>query len=312
MTSVQFGWVLPGRPNERGNIAQPKFLAHLQQGLRLAVKSFHSVWSHDHLQFMNDQILESWTMLTYLAPLYPQLQFGSLVLSQSYRNPALLAKMAATFQYLSNGRLILGLGAGWHEEEYKAYGYAFPPPHKRVAQLEEALQIIRALWQNSGVTIQGKHYQILEAHCEPRPVPVPPIVVGGARPQMLNIVARHADWWSADRPGLATYRQQVVDCERACLAIQRDPLSLRRTWFGGCICRATEDALRPLRATYPDEYGLVGTVSQVKERIQEFIDLGVSYFMLNTGDFPDLTTLELLVDEVLPSFQHTEYQASTL
>ena len=310
MTPIQFGWMLP-MPCEQGYITQAAFLEHLSQGLQLVAKHFHSVWCSDHLQFNNHQVLEGWTTLAYLAPLYPQLKFGSLVLSQSYRNPALLAKMAATFQYMSNGRLMLGIGAGWHEEEYKAYGYLFPSAPKRVAELEEAVQIIQALWKEECVTMQGEHYQVVEARCEPKPTPVPPILIGGSKPKMLSIIARYADWWSANRTHISEYRNQVAQCEQACLAVQRDPLSLRRTWFGECICRRTEAALRPFRQQFPDEHGcLVGTPSQIRERMQEFIDLGVDYFMLHTGDFPDLTTLELLVSEVFPGFhyKYLEYQ----
>lgn len=301
MTSIQFGWVLP-MPGEREAITQTAFLEHLSQGLQFVAKHFHSVWCSDHLQFNSNQVLEGWTMLTYLAPLYPQLHFGSLVLSQSYRNPALLAKMAATFQYMSNGRLLLGIGAGWHEEEYKAYGYPFPSARKRVAELEETLQIMQSLWQEECVTIQGKHYQVVEARCEPKPTSMPPIIIGGSKPAMLSVIARYADWWSANRAHIHVYRNQLAQCEEACLAVQRDPMSLRRTWFGECICRTTENALQPFREQFPEEQGcLVGTPSQIREHMQEYIDLGVDYFMLHTGDFPDLRTLELLVSEVFPT-----------
>jgi alkanesulfonate monooxygenase SsuD/methylene tetrahydromethanopterin reductase-like flavin-dependent oxidoreductase (luciferase family) len=302
MTPIQFGWVLPW-PGKRECLSQTAFLERLSQGLQLVAKHFHSVWCYDHLQWNSDQVLEGWTMLTYLAPLYPQLSFGSLVLSQSFRNPALLAKMAATFQYMSHGRLLLGIGAGWHEEEYKAYGYSFPSGSKRLAELEESLQIIRALWQEECVTIQGEHYQVVEARCEPKPTPVPPIIIGGSKPRMLSIIARYADWWSADRPYIDVYRKQIALCEEACFAVQRDPASLRRTWVGDCICRTTENALHPFRESIPEQYGrLVGTPSQIREQMQAFIDLGVDYFMLYTGDFPDLRTLELLVSEVFPAF----------
>lgn len=305
MSSVQFGWVMP-LPGEREPITQPAFLAHLSQGLELVSQHFQSVWCSDHLQFDGYQVLEGWTMLTYLASLYPQLQFGNLVLNQSFRNPAHLAKMAATFQYLSSGRLILGLGAGWHEEEYQAYGYPFPSCKQRVTELEEALQIITSLWRQERVTIQGSHYHVAEARCEPRPDPVPPIIIGGAKPRIMKSIARYADWWSADRASISEYRDQIALCEQACLSVQRDPLTLRRTWFGGCLCRTTENALLPWRPHYPDMYGFVGTPSQIIARMQEYIALGVDYFMLHTGDFPDLTTLELLASEVFPALRYDE------
>src|SRR5437667_9808326 len=106
---------------------------------------FSTIWVDDHLQFQDRRVLEGWTRLTYLAAAFPRFRYGHLVLSQSFRNPALLAKMGATLQELTGGRFILGLGAGWHEEEYRAFGYEYPSGGARVAQLAEAIEVIRAM-----------------------------------------------------------------------------------------------------------------------------------------------------------------------
>ena len=132
-----------------------------------------------------------------------RLRFGNAVLCQSFRNPALLAKMAATLQFMSGGRFILGLGAGWHEEEYQAYGYEFPSAPVRVEQLEEAIQIIQIMWREETATFQGRHYQVAEARCEPRPDPIPPIMVGAFKPKMLRLAAKYADWWNVSSTSLA-------------------------------------------------------------------------------------------------------------
>ncbi len=303
MAQVQFGWALPMPALQGAYSTQSAYLERLSQALELVAKHFHSVWCTDHLQFQNCQVLEGWTMLTYLAPLYPQLSFGNLVLNQSFRNPGLVAKMATTFQYMSSGRLILGLGAGWHEEEYRAYGYPFPSAQKRVAELEEALQIMQALWREECITMRGEHYQVVEARCVPRPEPTPPVVIGAARPRMLSIAARYADWWSGDKVTVDRYRHQLAECERACLAVQRDPRSLRRTIFEDCVCRTTEQAVLPFRQQNSFLHDLAGTPSQIIEHMQEFMELGVDYFMFDTGDLSDLTTLELLVSEVFPAIQ---------
>jgi alkanesulfonate monooxygenase SsuD/methylene tetrahydromethanopterin reductase-like flavin-dependent oxidoreductase (luciferase family) len=282
-------------------MSRENYLTSVRKGLELIDGKFDSAWIIDHLQTGSNPLLEGWTALTYLAALYPHFYFGHAVLCQSFRNPALLAKMSATFQYLSGGRFILGIGAGWKEDEYKAYGYAYPSAGTRVEELDETLQIIKALWQEPRATVQGKHYQVVDAYCEPKPDPIPTIMVGGAKPRMLRLVARHADWWNVSWTGIETYRAQVEECVRACQEIGRDPSTLRRTWFGGCICAPTEDEVEALNVNHiTTENAFVGTPEQVIRQMRPFIDLGVDYFMLSCGGYPDLTTIELLVNEVFP------------
>jgi alkanesulfonate monooxygenase SsuD/methylene tetrahydromethanopterin reductase-like flavin-dependent oxidoreductase (luciferase family) len=150
---------------------------------------------------------------------------------------------------------------------------------------------------------EGKHHVIKNAYCEPKPEPIPSIMIGGSRPHLLQVVARHADWWCADRATISDYRKLVETCEWAYTKVHRDPLSLRRTGFGGCICSLEEQAIKqqfPM-LQYPD-YGFVGTPEQIIAQMQPFISLDVDYFMLETADFPNLTTLELLISEVIPAF----------
>jgi alkanesulfonate monooxygenase SsuD/methylene tetrahydromethanopterin reductase-like flavin-dependent oxidoreductase (luciferase family) len=299
MARIQFGWTLP-IPTRLQTPAD--YNRQVQEGFDIITGHFDSVWSVDHFQDEGSSpILEGWTTLTYQAALHPQFLFGHVVLCQSYRNPALLAKMAATFQYISGDRLLFGIGAGWHEEEYKAYGYNFPSAGIRVEELEEALLIIKALWHNQKTTIEGKHHRVIGAYCEPKPNSLPPIIIGAAKPRMLRVVARHADWWNADRANIDDYRRQVEECERACQELGRDPASLRRTWFGECICAPTEAALKVSNAANGNcAYSFTGTADQVVEQMQPFIDLGVDYFMLENKSC-DLTTLELLVSKVIPA-----------
>ena len=123
--------------------------------------------------------LECWTAITYLAAAFPKLDFGAIVLCQSYRSPAVVAKMGATLQLLTGGRFVLGLGAGWRDDEYDAYGFDFPKPSVRLAQLEESIHIIQKMWSGGPATYEGKYYQIRNAYCEPTPDPVPPLLIGG-------------------------------------------------------------------------------------------------------------------------------------
>src|SRR5215208_4592975 len=173
MTPIQFGFTMPA--DQWNKMLRATFLENLDHALNLIRGHFDSAWIIDHL---DAEVLESFTTLGYMAALHPQLKFGHIVVCQSFRNPALLAKMGATLQFLSGGRFILGIGAGGNEAEHRAYGYDFPPGGVRVAQLEETLQIIKALWTEAPATFAGQHYQIHNAHCEPKPDPIPPVMIG--------------------------------------------------------------------------------------------------------------------------------------
>ncbi|HEY0738431.1 MAG TPA: LLM class flavin-dependent oxidoreductase [Herpetosiphonaceae bacterium] len=301
---IQFGFCMPGDFLSKEH--RSTFVHDLNQALTLVEGHFDSAWLIDHLQFGAADVLEAFTTLSYMAALHPRLKFGHTVVCQSFRNPALLAKMGATFQFLSSGRFILGIGAGWNEEEYTAYGYDFPPDGVRVAQLEEALQIIKALWTEEQATFKGKYYQVVEAHCEPKPNPIPPIMVGAFRPKMLRLTAKYADWWNVSSTGIASYRRMVAEFAQACADVGRDPTTVRRSWVGGCACAPTQAEAERLAgdrysSSSDDDFGFVGTPEQLVDQMRQFIDLGVSYFMLDCGGFPELTTLELLVNAVLPA-----------
>lgn len=305
MAPVQFGFCIPAElPDTSGRAT---FAADVNRALHRATGHFDSAWIVDHLQFGATDVLEGFTTLAYLAALHPRLAFGHAVLCQSFRNPALLAKMGATLQFMSGGRFILGLGAGWHEEEYTAYGYDFPPASTRIAQLDEAIQIIKALWTEEQATFEGTHYRVLQAHCEPRPVPIPPLMIGAFRPKMLRLAARHADWWNVSSSGIERYRRMVAEFEQACVEVGRDPATVRRSWIGGCACapsQAEAEAFAGDRYSADntgEDFGFVGTPQQVIAQLRRFIDLGVDSFIFDCGGFPALTTLDLLIDEVLPA-----------
>jgi alkanesulfonate monooxygenase SsuD/methylene tetrahydromethanopterin reductase-like flavin-dependent oxidoreductase (luciferase family) len=261
---------------------------------------FDSAWVIDHLQFDDTDVLEGWTTLTYLMGHAPHLHFGNMVLSQSFRNPALLAKMAATAQYLSGNRLYLGIGAGWKEDEYHAYGYAYPSPGVRVDQLDEAITIIRTLWTVTPATFTGQHYRIRNAFCTPKPDRAPPIMIGGKKPRMLRLIARQADWWNVDWADLDECRHLVQEMEHACREVGREPATLRRTWFGWAVCAPTTEEAQAIAGGYG---GIVGTPTQVIEQLEAYIALGFDYFMLTSPQFPDPTSIELLKREVIPVLQ---------
>ena len=177
MPEIDFGLII--RPSSFDLPIRSDELPDYNRRCIQAVSSaFTTIWVEDHLQWDSDDTLENFTTLSYLAAEFPNFRVGNLVLCQSYRNPALVAKMAANLHFLTGGRYILGIGAGWKTDEYLAYGYSIPSPTERWEQLEEALVIIRSLWTSRPATFEGKHYQIRDAYCEPQPLPPIPILPG--------------------------------------------------------------------------------------------------------------------------------------
>jgi F420-dependent oxidoreductase-like protein len=185
--------------------------------------------------------LESWTLLAALAAWTTRIRLGVLVTSNTFRHPAVLLKSAVTVDHISGGRLILGLGTGWHEDEHRRYGIDLPAAAERVDRFEEAVEIISSLMSQERTTFVGRHYRLDDAPLEPRPVQQPriPILVAAHRPRMLRIAARYADQWDtfAEMPGAATdgvtsgLADQLRALDDACDAIGRDPAEIRRsTW----------------------------------------------------------------------------------
>src|SRR5882672_8360196 len=173
MVAIDFGLTI--RPTPQGG-SVPEMMRANERLLQAAAQHDLACWVIDHFQFDADPIFECFAFLAYHAGQHPGLRWGTLVLGQGYRNPALTAKIAATLQVLTGGRFILGLGAGDAEGEHHAYGYPFPAARVRVEQLDEAAAIIRALWRGGPATFTGAHYRIEHAYCIPSPEP-PPVLM---------------------------------------------------------------------------------------------------------------------------------------
>jgi alkanesulfonate monooxygenase SsuD/methylene tetrahydromethanopterin reductase-like flavin-dependent oxidoreductase (luciferase family) len=216
---------------------------------------FDHAWLVDHLIPTDDRpdrpIHEAWTLLAALAALTERIRLGVLVTSNTFRNPAILAKQAVTVDHISGGRLILGIGAGWHEDEHRRYGIDLPPPPERVDRLEEAVQVLLALQASPWTTFTGRHYRLDEAPLEPPPLQRPriPLLIAAHRPRMLRLAARYADQWDTfpELAGSATdgvttdLGERVRVFDEACRAAGRDPASIRRsTWAEGDVA-ADED-----------------------------------------------------------------------
>jgi alkanesulfonate monooxygenase SsuD/methylene tetrahydromethanopterin reductase-like flavin-dependent oxidoreductase (luciferase family) len=274
--------------------------------LEMLPEEFSTVWVEDHVQLGNAPKMEAWTLLTYLAAAFPRFRYGHMVLNQSFRNPALLAKMAASLQALTDGRFILGIGAGWREEEYRAYGYAYPRGGIRVAQLAEAIQVMRAMWTDSPASFHGAHYTIDGAYCEPRPAKPIPIMVGTNGPRALGVAAQLADWWNWDAPWEDTYRQPYETLRGHCEEIGRPFEEIVLT--AGLTVDLPEDA-SAFEPTYEHPF-YPGTVfpvlgptpADVIAEIERLVDIGVSHFQVSPED---LGTLERFVTDVVPHVRLT-------
>jgi len=200
---------------------------------------FRALWVSDHLFLGADAVatdcLEAWTLLAALAVDTKKIRIGPMVTSQSYRNPALLAKIAAGVDHMSGGRLEFGVGAGWKEVEYKAYGYEFPDAPTRVTQLVETLEICTRLWSEPKATYRGKHYRIEDAVSSPKPLQKPlPIWIGGTKPRVMRIAAKYANWFNFSNPSQSP-EERVAELNAAlpaaCKAVGRDPATLKRSLF---------------------------------------------------------------------------------
>ena len=300
---IEFGYFgETGSQQARG----PAYAGALNRSLEVARQAFTSVWFADHFMYEDVDINEAWTTATYAAALAPELQVGHLVLCNSYRQPSLVAKMSASLQALTGGRFVLGYGAGWKKDEYLAYGYDFPDAATRIAMMEEGLQVIKAMWRDEQATFHGRYYHVENAYCEPRPNPLPPIMIGGDGEQLtLRAVARHADWWNCFSQPPAVVRRKLDVLKQHCASEGRDFASIRKTWSGPVIIdRDHQAALKragdSLQGAKPP---IVGDPAAVAERIQELAELGIDLFQVAFDRFPETSDMELFISEVMPRFR---------
>lgn len=307
---IGFGWRIPEFP-VKGPGGQ-EFITEILRSLETVERSFDSAWLSDHVipwadwQSPATDNLEGWTTINYLMGMFRRLSFGHIVLCNSFRNPALLAKMTATLSFLSPGRFILGIGAGWKKDEYLSYGYDFPEAATRIEALDEAVQIVRMMWTRNQVHFNGKHFKVNGAYCNPKPSPVPPIMIGGAGEKLtLKVVASQADWWNAGL-ALEEYKHKLAVLKKHCERIGRDYESIKKTWLGCVTIAETEDEALRIAKNSPfaaSETTIAGTSEQISQRLAQFADLGVEYFILRFLDFPSLTGTQQFAEKVAKGFK---------
>jgi len=290
MSELRIGLMVPVAEEDDGSVRGWPQLRELAQ--RAEAVGLDSLWVADHLLYRSpDQptrgIHEAWTILTALAACTEQVSIGPLVLALPFRNPGLLAKMAAALDEVSGGRLILGIGCGWNEPEFKAFNYPFD---RRVSRFEEGLEILLPLLRNGRTDFQGRWHAAPDCELRPPARPGgPPVLIAGNKPRMLRLVARHADAWNAAWFGAAEQMDARISRLREALDAEgRDPDSLELT--AGVIVEfphlAGEGAERPPRA-------ISGDVEAVARGLAAFRERNVRHLIVSLADSSVATVDEL-------------------
>jgi len=308
------GWKmeLAGLPD-----ATAKWDAAVGIAVRAEELGYDSIWVYDHVHNVprpaHEAVFECWTTMAAVSQLTSTIRLGQMVGCNSYRNPALLAKITSTVDVISGGRLDWGIGAGWYENEYRSYGYEYPKPKDRIGMLRESVEIVRSMWTQPETTYSGEYYEVSRANCDPKPLqdPHPPIWIGGGGEQLtLRVVARHADCSNfGGQPEQWAHKRDVL--RGHCAAVGRDPDEIRMTWSPEVFIRSTEAEVaaagsKSLSGEPAESWragNLVGTPEQVAEKIGAYMDLGCRGFVPWCADYPDTETLELLAGEVIPAFR---------
>jgi F420-dependent oxidoreductase-like protein len=295
------------------------------QGLRETWKlidslGYDTAWVFDHFFpiMTNDPsgpCYEGWVMLTALAAETSLAQVGVLVTGNTYRHPAVLAKMGATLDHTSGGRLIMGIGAGWFELEHEAYGIHFGTTAERISRVDEAAEIIKRLWTERQVTFEGRHYQLKDAYCEPKPLqqPRPPLMMGGAGEKlMLRVIAKHADQWNTfGSPEV--FRHKIGVLKEHCAAVGRNFDDIEISWAGaGLVTDSREEKDQLLRrlaelfGVTPEQAApgaLIGSASELRDRVRQFVEAGVTHFILISNPPFDHDSIRRFAEEVMPAFR---------
>jgi len=316
---ITFGVFIPqGWKMELLSIADP--VAKWQKTIEVAQLAeklgYDSIWVYDHFHNVprpaHETVFECWTVIAAISQLTTKIRLGQMVGCNLYREPSLLAKITSTIDVISGGRLDWGIGAGWYENECRGYGFDFPEPKVRIAMLRECVEIVRSMWTNEETTYDGKHYKMVRGNCDPKPLqkPHPPIWIGGGGEQLtLRVVARYADY-SNFGGTLKEFAHKIEVLKGHCLAVGRDESEIQKTWSPDVFIRRTEKELKAdgslsLRGDAFDDWqnaNLVGTVEQVSEKVQKYIDLGCSGFIPWCADYPSTETVELFA-EVMNNFR---------
>ena len=310
MSKVEFGVMLR---QQKIDFSEIKDAAQLCDKL-----GYDSVWFYDHVLgqgIIGIDILEPWTLMSALSTVTENIKLGTMVLCNGFRHPPLLAKMAATLDYISGGRLELALGAGWFEQEFTTYGYDYPDTVTRIEQLAESAKIIKSMWSEDESTFNGKHFHIEGAICNPKPVQKPflPLTIGGSgEKHLLRVVAEIADVWNCPASSALEYDTKYEALKNHCNNAGRNIEDITVSQQTVCVLVNNESELEKKLEKGQSRYGffgnigelgIVGTPDQCIEKINADIEKGISKYTIFFSDVMKKETLELFANEVIPEFR---------
>ena len=308
--SVRFGVTLPQikRSWDEARLAATEFD-------RLG---FDSVWVCDHVYGVpvpSLPILEAWTELAAVAAITQRVELGTLVTPPFFRNPAILAKQVATVDQISNGRAIVGLGAGWFGAEFEGYGCEFPSLGERMRALDETAQILELLWTEERASFEGKHFSLRDAVCEPKPIRRPPLLIGGGGERVLmGIAARRADIWNNMAVAQAELATKIEALRRRCDELDRDFDAIEISQQCVVVLAADEPAARTALAKAHkiygghmgaalEEHGIWGSPERVIEGIERHRELGCTSFVIEFFGRDTREPARLFAEKVIPAFR---------
>lgn len=305
---IQFGLTIPqgwrggDLPLEEENNPVKQFAFSKEIAITADNLGFDSIYAYDHfMPFFKDDteknIFECFTLLSATATITNKIRIGQIVTCNSYRNPALLAKMLSTLDVISNGRTELGIGAGWYEKEYSAYGYDFPSHVIRIRQLDESISIIKELWTRKSTTFSSRYYMVKDAICNPKPIqkPHPIIMVGGSGERyLLKVVAKHADRYNNFFGSPKELKKKIAILKEHCNTLGRDYKQIQHSVVLPCIITESQEGVNEILARYKRndktikeylEYLVGGITIGIPEKIikglNEYIEIGVTHFIIH-------------------------------
>jgi F420-dependent oxidoreductase-like protein len=315
---MQFGLQHPNFSLDYNSQTSPsQIIDSLKELITKAENSgFDSFWVMDHfhqIQFVGkpeEPMLEGWTTISVLAGITSKIKLGTLVTGVIYRYPSILAKIAATLDVLSKGRLFMGIGAAWNEQESLAYGISYPSNQERMLRLEEALQIIRKMWtEEPSASFNGKYYKIQNAYCNPKPIqkPSPPILVGGSgEKRTLRIVAKYAD--ACNLFGSAeTIRKKLNILKEHCKSIGRDYDSILKSTLGAIVIDDNKEMAKSrVQQTFKgipeeqiNEFVMYGTPEDILREIELLEQAGIQYLIVDLEPSRELEALDMFANKII-------------
>ncbi|MDP6094581.1 MAG: TIGR03560 family F420-dependent LLM class oxidoreductase [Gammaproteobacteria bacterium] len=297
-------------PNPRSDYTALSTLAQHAESI-----GWDGIWLADHFLPDEDELIpvhESWITMAALARDVPRVRLGTLVTGNTYRHPAVLANMVATLDNLSEGRVVLGVGSGWQQNEHEAYGIEYGTASSRLEMLDEACQIFKGLFNNDYFDFDGKHYQLTKAPLEPKPKQsnLPLMIGGGGEKFTLRIAAKYADEWNVwGNVETLIHKMRILD--QHCEAISRDPTEIERSAVALLFLTEDESAIKRLKSTPMGMPAIIGGTSEVIDIISAYRDAGVKELIV-----PDFTLgkligagqakkdlMEKFITEVAPAFR---------